>query len=131
MAEKKAEHEAHVRGPGPAGVDSGVDEHGLTVLSVSESDMPAAEPMHKFAEASDAFDPNAALRNKAGVGPGLQDSEALRPAAWVDSESDAARAAAADAEVAAAQRLLDRAKARAKAVKAGEPLDQELGQVRG
>lgn len=124
---KATEHEAHVSGPPPAeDPDKEVDEHGLAVLRVSESDMPDAEPLHKLAEKSDVFDPNAAYRNKLGFGPGLQDSEAKNPAVWVDVESDAARAASADAHVKRAQQELDRAKNRAKAIKSGDPLDQEI-----
>jgi hypothetical protein len=93
---------------------------------VSESDKAPAEPLHKVAEASDVFDPNAAYRNKIGVGPGLQDSEARNPAVWVDQDSQAAAQAGADAAVARAQRELDRAKAQAAAVKKGEPLAQEI-----
>jgi hypothetical protein len=67
------------------------------------------------------FDPNAALRKKMGVGPGLQDSEALRPAVWVDENSEEARKASADALEFDAQRALDRAKAEADAIRKGEP----------
>ena len=119
--------EAHVSGAHPAeDPDKEFDEHGLAVLKVSAGDKAPAEPMHKVAEASDVFDPNAAYRNKLGVGPGLQDSEARNPAVWVDVESEEARKAAADAMVARAQRELDRAKAQAEAVKKGEPLAQEI-----
>jgi hypothetical protein len=129
MAESKkgSEHVAKVAGAHPVeDPDKEFDEHGLAVLKVSEGDKVEAEPLHKVAEKSDVFDPNAAYRAKIGVGPGLQDSEARNPAVWVDVESDAARKASADAEVQRAQRELDRAKARADAVKKGEPLDQEI-----
>jgi hypothetical protein len=127
MAEKKSEHVAKVAGAHPVeDPDKEFDEHGLAVLKVSEGDKTPAEPLHKVAEKSDVFDPNAAYRAKIGVGPGLQDSEARNPAVWVDVESDEARKASADAAVARAQRELDRAKAQADAVKKGEPLDQEI-----
>lgn len=128
MAEqKKGEHTALVSGPHPAeDPDKDFDEHGLAILRVSESDKAPAEPLHTIAAAFDGFDPNAAYRNKIGVGPGLQDSEARNPAVWVDHESDAARKASADGAVARAQRELDRVKAAADAVKKGEPLAQEL-----
>lgn len=107
----------------------------LPTISVSKSDMPDAEPTHagpeKLGVPSDVFDPNAALRNKLGYGPGLQDSEAKNPAVWVDGDSEEAREAAAKAEVQAAQRVLDRAKARAEKIRKGEPLDNEAGNVRG
>lgn len=127
MAEKSKEHVALVSGAHPAeDPDKEFDEHGLAKLTVSESDMPGAEPNHKVAEASDVFDPNAAYRNKLGLGPGLQDSEARNPAVWVDQDSQAAAEAGAEAAVKAAQRELDRAKAQAAAVKKGEPLVQEI-----
>jgi hypothetical protein len=129
MASKGAEHEAHVRGVAPAEVpddNKDVDEHGLTVLKVSEGDMPDAEPLHKIAEANPAFDPNAALRGAMGVGPGLQDSEAKDPAVWVDQDSEAARKAGADAAVARAERELERVKNAAKAAKKGDPFTGEL-----
>jgi molybdenum cofactor biosynthesis enzyme len=72
------------------------------------------------------FDPNAAYRAKIGVGPGLQDSEARNPAVWVDTDSEAAREASADAAVKRAERELERVKAQADAVKKGEPLAQEI-----
>jgi hypothetical protein len=126
MADKK-EHIAKVSGAHPVeDPDKEYEEHGLAVLKVSEGEKVEAEPLHKLAEASDVFDPNAAYRAKIGVGPGLQDSEARNPAVWVDTDSDEAAAASADAAVKRAQRELDKAKAQAKAVKAGEPLAQEI-----
>jgi hypothetical protein len=128
MADKKAsEHVAKVSGAHPVeDPDKEFDEHGLAVLKVSESEKVEAEPLHKFAERSDEFDPNAAYRAKIGVGPGLQDSEARNPAVWVDVDSEEARKASADAAVKRAQRELDAAKNRAKAIEKGEPLDQEV-----
>jgi hypothetical protein len=129
MADKSkgGEHTALVSGPHPVeDPDKDVDEHGLSILKVSEGQKVEAEPNHKLAEASDVFDPNAAYRAKIGVGPGLQDSEARNPAVWVDDSSEASRAAGADAAVARAQRELDRVKAAADAVKKGEPLAQEI-----
>jgi hypothetical protein len=126
MADK--EHEAHVAAAAPP-ADAEVDEHGLTVLKVSEGDMPAPDPRHAGPEKlgrEARFDPNAAMRAKMGYGPGLQDSEIVNPAVWVDSDSDDARKAAADAHVADAQRALDRAKEDAKALKKGEPLMREI-----
>lgn len=128
MAKKDASGEqvALVSGPHPEGPDGERDEHGLAVLRVSESDKVPAEPNHKFAEASDVFDPNAAYRAKLGFGPGLQDSEARNPAVWVDLDSEAARQAGADAAVKRAEQELERVKAAAEAVKNGDPLVQEL-----
>ncbi|HWH14245.1 MAG TPA: hypothetical protein VNT51_05825 [Miltoncostaeaceae bacterium] len=47
--------------------------------------MPDVEPGHKGYELNpgEVFDPNAALRNAEGRGPGLQDSEIISPAHWV------------------------------------------------
>lgn len=128
MAKKEASAmEAHVGGGHPVeDPDKEYDEHGLAVLKVSAGDKADAEPGHVVAEASDVFDPNAAYRNKIGVGPGLQDSEARNPAVWVDDSSDQARDAGADAAVSRAQRALDAAKARAAQIKKGGPLDQEI-----
>jgi hypothetical protein len=125
--DSKSEHVALVSGAHPAeDPDKEFDEHGLAILKVSGSEKVDAEPMHKVAEASDVFDPNAAYRAKIGVGPGLQDSEARNPAVWVDVASDEARKASADAAVARAQRELDRVKNLADAVRKGEPLAQEI-----
>jgi hypothetical protein len=102
--------------------DVGQDpQSGRPTLKVSASDMPDAEPFHTIAEKSDVFDPNAALRGKMGIGPGLQDSEAKNPAVWNDIDSDKAREAAAKKIEQDAQRAADRAEARAKAIRAGEP----------
>lgn len=103
------------------------DQHNLPIVEVDSGDMPDAEPLHTLAAKSDVFDPNAALRNKLGYGPGLQDSEAKNPAVWSQEDSKEARDAAADAEVKRAERALARAKARAKAIRAGDPLDREAG----
>lgn len=138
MASKKTEAEAVVLEV-PADVpDANVGQDpqsNLPTVKVSKSDMPDPEPLHAGPErvgaSKDVFDPNAALRNVQGFGPGLQDSEAKNPAVWVDIDSDDARKAAADAEIQAAQRVLDRAKARAKAIRAGDPLDNEAGNIRG
>ena len=113
-----ADHEAHVRGT-PPGLDTVKDEHGLTVLEVSEGDNPDAEPFHKVAEQLGTFDPNAALRNKMGEGPGLQDSEALRPAVWTDVDNAQAAVTAADAQVKKAEQALAKAKAAAKDARKG------------
>jgi hypothetical protein len=122
----KNDQEAHVRGAAPPELDDAeVDEHGLTVLKVSQSDAADPDLRHagpkKLGLDKTPFDPNAALRKKMGVGPGLQDSEALRPAVWVDQDSDEARKASADALEADAQRAFDRAKAEADAIRKGEP----------
>lgn len=130
MAPKKEEAQAAVRSVPPDYPDEPAQDpqSNLPVIEVDASDMPDAEPLHKIAAASEGvFDPNAALRNKRGVGPGLQDSEAKNPAVWVDLDSKEAREEAAKAEVQAAERALERAKKRANAIKKGEPLDQEAG----
>lgn len=53
--------------------------------------MPDLEPGHKGEELNPGgvFDPNAALRNQEGRGPGLQDSEILAPAHWVQVAPEA------------------------------------------
>lgn len=122
----KNDMEAHVRGAAPPELkDAELDEHGLTVLKVSQKDAAEPDPRHagpeKLGLQGTPFDPNAALRKKMGVGPGLQDSEALRPAVWVDENSDAARKASADALEFDAQRAFDRAKAEADALRKDEP----------
>lgn len=131
MAEKKSSQEAHVRSGVSADAipDAEVDEHGLTVLKVDEGDMPDPEPTHAGPQKlgrEARFDPNAALRAKMGVGPGLQDSEVINPAVWVDQDAEAARKASADAHVQDAERKLEAAKERAKAIRKGDPLDQEV-----
>ena len=117
MADKKAaEAEAHVSGFGvdPESIpDAELDEHGLLVLKVSAGDTPEPDPRHAGPE-------------KLGRGPGLQDSEIINPAVWVDQDSDASRKAAAEAHVADAQRALDAAKDVAAQVKKGEPLLSEI-----
>lgn len=133
MADKKAEAEATVRQlpEGYPEKEAGVDpQSNLPTVKVSKSDMPDPDPLHAGPERvgapKDVFDPNAALRNKLGYGPGLQDSEAKNPAVWVDLDNEDGRKAAADAHVQDAQRKLDAAKERAKAIKAGDPLDREV-----
>lgn len=134
MANKK-EAEAVVRDV-PAdlpdkNVGDGDPQSNLPTVKVTQADMPPPDPLHAGPEAlgipGDVFDPNAALRNKLGYGPGLQDSEAKNPAVWSQEDSKEARDAAADAEVKRAERALARAKARAKAIRAGDPLDREAG----
>lgn len=52
----------------------------------SGAEMPPDEPGHKGAEinaGATPFDPNAARRFAEGRGPGMQDSERLQPAHWV------------------------------------------------
>lgn len=58
---------------------------GGPVAISKDAPMPEPEPGHQIAEAKKdtVFDPNAALREAQGRGPGLQDSEALQPAVWV------------------------------------------------
>lgn len=60
---------------------------GDTVSISPDAPMPPPEPGHRIAETPGAaegiFDPNAARRFAEGRGPGLQDSEALQPAHWV------------------------------------------------
>jgi hypothetical protein len=122
MAKK---HEAHIAGEAPEGVDAAVDEHGLTVLEVGESEKADPDPLHtgpkKLGLKEVPFDPNAALRKKAGRQPGLQDSEALHPAVWVDEGSEEAMKASGDALVADAEANLERAKREAEALRKGEP----------
>lgn len=125
-----AEHQALVRSPAP-GEDAELDgDTNLYRVTVSESDMPDAEPTHagpeKLGVPADTFDPNAARRNKLGQGPGLQDSEAKNPAVWVDENNEAAREAAADAAVQEAERQLKAAKERAANIRKGAPIDQEV-----
>jgi hypothetical protein len=77
---------------------------------VSLSDpMPPTEPGHKGESlgGGDVFDPNAALRYKEGRGPGLQDSERMQPAHWVQPGDEESAKLAVEAE---AKRLEDRAK---------------------
>jgi hypothetical protein len=65
--------------------------HAVTGEEVSVNDpMPPTEPGHKGESLNpgDIFDPNAALRHKKGVGPGLQDSERMYPAHWPLSDSE-------------------------------------------
>lgn len=123
MASSKEKAQAEVRDvPAEYPEEPGVSpQSNLPVLEVDAGDMPDAEPNHKLAEKSDVFDPNAALRNKMGMGPGLQDSEAKNPAVWVDLDSKEARDAAAKAVVQRAERQLEQAKAQAAAIKKGEP----------
>jgi hypothetical protein len=129
MAKEKT-HEALVRTPAPGEDAEPNGESSLYRVSVSEGDMPDPEPSHagpeKLGLANDPFDPNAARRNKLGLAPGLQDSEAKNPAVWVDERSEDARKSAADAHVQDAERKLAAAKERAKAIRKGDPIDQEV-----
>lgn len=130
MADKKGSEEARVAAfdrDAPAADE--VDEAGQAVLRVSKGDMPAPDPRHAGPDKLGRparFDPNAALRAKRGVGPGLQDSEVINPAVWVDVDADQSRKAAADAHVQDAERQLQQAKDRSKAIRKGDPLDQEV-----
>lgn len=98
--------------------------HPATGEEVSLNDpMPPTEPGHKGRSISggdEIFDPNAALREKRGEGPGLQDSERMQPAHWpqqADLDSDAARALV--------EREAERLERRAKALR--ESLKKEDG----
>lgn len=132
MADKKNMQEAVVRELPPdlpdENIGAGDPLSNLPSIKVDASDVEP-DPRHagpdKLGRPARP-DPNAALRKARGVGPGLQDSEIINPAVWVDQTSDEARKAAADAYVADAERELDRAKATAKAVKAGDPQDREI-----
>jgi len=125
MAEKKGETAEAVVRVLPEGYpekEAGQDpQSSLPTVKVSAGDMPDAEPLHSIAEKSDVFDPNAALRNKLGIGPGLQDSEAKNPAVWVDVDAQKVADAAASKMEKDAQRAYDRAKSRAEALRNGEP----------
>ncbi len=122
MAAKSESKEAVVREL-PEGYDpkdAGEDPlSNLPTVKVDASDMPDAEPFHTIAEKSDVFDPNAALRNKLGNGPGLQDSEAKNPAVWNDVDADKYRQVAADKIEADAKRAYDKAKKEADALRKG------------
>lgn len=132
MAEKKekaTDSEALVRAADVSDIPDTEIKGSMAVLSVSEADMPDADPLHAGPEKLGRpapFDPNAALRAKRGVGPGLQDSEVINPAVWVDVDSQAARDAAADAAILEAERNLERVKVQAEAVRKGEPGSGEL-----
>jgi hypothetical protein len=109
-------------------VGAGDPKSNLPSVKVDASDVEP-DPRHAGPERlgrPKRNDPNAALRKARGVRPGLQDSEVINPAVWVAEDSDSARKAAADAHVEDAQAALDQAKARAKAVRAGDPMDQEI-----
>jgi hypothetical protein len=124
MADKAAEAEAVVRElpEGYPEKEAGSDpQSNLPTVKVSKGDMPDAEPHHTLAEKSDVFDPNAALRNKLGIGPGLQDSEAKNPAVWSDVGLEGYAKSEADKMEKDAKRAYDRAKARAEALRKGEP----------
>lgn len=124
MANKTGGAEAVVREipDGYPEKESGTDPlSNLPTVKVDAGDMPEAEAHHALAEKADVFDPNAALRNKVNVGPGLQDSEAIHPAVWVDVDAQRSAQAAADKIEKDAKRAYDRAKARAKAVREGAP----------
>jgi hypothetical protein len=55
----------------------------------ADASMPPVEPGHKGHELNpgEIFDPNAARRFAEGRGPGLQDSEIIQPAHWVQADS--------------------------------------------
>lgn len=132
MAEGKNTQEAYVRELPPdlpkENVGAGDPKSNLPSVKVDASDVEP-DPRHAGPEKlgrPKRNDPNAALRKARNVGPGLQDSEVINPAVWVDEDSEAAKKASADAYVEDAQRALDRAKETAKKVKAGEPLGQEI-----
>lgn len=123
MAEKKETAEAAVLEVPDEYPDKDVGQDPQSsrpTVKVSASDMPDAEAHHTIAEKSDVFDPNAALRGKMNIGPGLQDSEAKDPAVWVDIDASKAREAAAAKIEQEAKRATDRAKARAAAIRKGE-----------
>lgn len=132
MADSKSTQEAVVAEL-PAGVPkenvgAGDPQSNLPSVKVDASDVEP-DPRHAGPDKlgrPKRDDPNAALRKAMGRRPGLQDSEVINPAVWVDTTSDEARKAAADAHVEDAQAALDRAKETAKAVKAGDPLPQEI-----
>lgn len=132
MADSKTTQETYVREL-PAdlpkeNVGDGDPKSNLPSIKVDASDVEP-DPRHAGPEKlgrDKRPDPNAALRKAMGKRPGLQDSEIINPAVWVDEDSDNARKASADAHVEDAQAELDAAKERAKKVKAGEPLDQEI-----
>jgi hypothetical protein len=132
MADSKKMQEAYVRELPPdlpeENVGAGDPKSNLPSVKVDASDVEP-DPRHAGPEKlgrPKRDDPNAALRKARGVGPGLQDSEVINPAVWVDEDSESARKASADAHVEEAQRALDRAKEAAKAVKEGKPLPQEI-----
>jgi len=127
-AASSADAEAAVRSlpEGYPEEEAGQDpQSNLPTVKVSKSDMPDPDPLHAGPEAvgapADVFDPNAALRNKLNRGPGLQDSEAKNPAVWTDVDEEKSRNAAADSIEQEAERAMERAKARADAIRKGEP----------
>lgn len=68
---------------------SGSDD-GATVSTATKM---VAEPGHRRAEAAvaaGAWDPNVARRLEEGRGPGMQDSEAMQPATWIQPSDNAA-----------------------------------------
>jgi hypothetical protein len=88
-------------------------------VTASEGTKVEPEPFHAVAEemAGEVFDPNAAARAEAGIGPGLQDSEAIHPARWVaEPTAEEMR----DAQVKQLQREIDRLKKQQDKVKKGE-----------
>lgn len=89
---------------------------GAGEVTVKASDpMPEAEPFHRIADKSDVFDPNAARREKENRGPGLQDSEALNPAHWVQYSDEEAI----EAEIKRLDREIKRLQEEKKAVREG------------
>jgi hypothetical protein len=135
MAESKSKtHEAVVAELPPdlpkENVGEGDPLSNMPTVKVSGSDTPDPDPRHAGPDklgrpARD--DPNAALRAARGVGPGLQDSEIINPAVWVDvAGSKEGRKASADAHVAEAELALERAKRRARAIEKGEPMDRDV-----
>jgi hypothetical protein len=132
MADKKSTQETYVRELPPdlpdENVGDGDPKSNLPSIKVDASDVEP-DPRHAGPEKlgrPTRDDPNAALRKARGVGPGLQDSEVINPAVWVDEDNEAARKSAADAHVEDARRELKRAEQRAEAVRKGEPLDREV-----
>jgi hypothetical protein len=109
-------HQAHVRGTPPGARHGNRRARPHDPRGVRRRQPAGGAVPHDRRELG-TFDPNAALRNKRGQGPGLQDSEALRPAVWTDHDDEKARVTAAEADVKAAQAQLDQAKARLKDAK--------------
>ena len=133
MADSK-QHEAVVAELPPdlpkENVGEGDPLSNMPTVKVSDGDTPEPDPRHAGPEKLGRparNDPNAALRNVRGVGPGLQDSEIINPAVWVDvAGSKEGRKASSEAHVKDAERELEAAKKRAKAIEKGEPLDRDI-----
>src|SRR4051794_32580815 len=102
MADSKSTQETYVREL-PAdlpkeNVGAGDPKSNLPSIKVDASDVEP-DPRHAGPEKlgrPKRDDPNAALRKVLGRRPGLQDSEVINPAVWVDEDSESARKAAAD-----------------------------------